>query len=363
MPDQDNQNYLNDEILIRDEFGNFQIYSQGQLKPYQPSKIPVRQQAVSIQPIDTGMEEPMLQPPPPVVRKSMASFYFHPEDEEEVAKFKDRGGAIATGKLYSLDKIVKKINESYQLHLAEQLFTRLRNIIFSFLRDRRTLLDFKEALVRSEINGGMNFSLEVTEKIASFLTEIKQKVALESGLVIDEKEETELLTKEKITKLKPSETAGLKVSPRPIPRVAPRPLVKQAEEARPLRAVRFQRPVKAGKMSDVKKDYRLYGPVEELGSLDLETFRRLDATTAEIIEKVIKKVESLIHESLSKKAAGIKAWRSSPLYKMYLAVGQASMEHRISVAEIINQYHNSGKEILTLEEFEAITDINRRLRF
>ena len=128
---------------------------------------------------------------------------------------------------------------------------------------------------------------------------------------------------------------------------------------------RFKRPIKKGikRISDVKKDYKLVGAIDELSILDLKTFRRLDLTTKDQAEKVIKKIDLLGKDSLTKKTAGIQARRQSPLYRMYLAVGQTSMEHDMSIEQVINEYKEKGKDIITIEEFEAISDINRKLRF
>lgn len=365
MTNNDTQpNDFNDEILVKDESGEFKILSHGEFKPYQEKvRKPLVKPSTKL-PVDTGMEEPMLQPPPPVVRKETASFYFHPEDEEEVAKFKTALTGPTIGKRYSLDKVVNKVIENYQLSLDELLKSRLRNIIFSYLRDRRTLIDFQEALVRSSEDGGMNFSQEQVEKISNFLKEIKEKVETERGLVVDEEEEGQVITSPiKTVKEEPlrPEKPGLK----PVPKVEkPQPEIKkEVKEVPPKKRLSFQRPVKKGKITDVKKEYKLFGPVEELASLNLQTFRQLGATTSERAEKVVRRIESLVEESLGKKAAGLKAWRSCPLYRMYIAVGQAGMEHELAVSKIIEQYQTGGKEILTLEEFEAITDINRQLRF
>ncbi|MBU1131251.1 hypothetical protein KJ840_03910 [Patescibacteria group bacterium] len=395
MPDQVLQNNTDEEILIKDESGSFKLYSHGQLRDYQevlssqlkvsaPSPAPVAPNL----PIDTGMEEPMLQPPPPAVRKKTASFYFHPEDEEEAAKFAPAAEADNLKK-YGLEKIVNKAIADHQLSLSQQLQSRLQNIIFSYLRDRRTAVDFQEALVRAEPEGGMNFSVEQAEKLMVFLKDIKGKINKEQGLVIEEKElkKNEVSAKPSsaktfpLQKAAPSSAAELK----PIPKVGQEPKISLMPEiesstavsqpARPAEAVfrqaekippklfKFQRPVKEGKMSDVKREYKLVGPVEELASLDLITFRRLGLDTRARSEKIVNRIEALAQDSFIKKAAGLKAWRSCPLYRMYLAVGQAGMEHQLAAAEIIEQYQSAGKEILTLEEFEAISDINRHLRF
>jgi hypothetical protein len=108
-----------------DESGEFKILSGGELKSYDLTvgsrKSEVKTGILATSPkltiiMDTGMEEPMLQPPPPVVRKATASFYFHPEDEEEAAKFKEIPDS-SSGKRYSLDKILYKTRENYQLDI------------------------------------------------------------------------------------------------------------------------------------------------------------------------------------------------------------------------------------------------------
>jgi len=116
-------------------------------------------------------------------------------------------------------------------------------------------------------------------------------------------------------------------------------------------------------MDDIQKDYKLAGPTEELAGLTLQTLRRLGSDAASQSAKIGQKIDLLGEQSLTKKALGIQAWRRSPLYKMYLAIGQASMEHGLSVQKVIEQYLSQGKEIMTLEEFEAISDLNKQFRF
>jgi len=326
-------------------------------------------------PIDTGLEEPMLQPPPPIIKQPLASFYFHPEDEEEAAKLQAKAKDAGAGKSYSLGKIAEKAIASYQLTLDPALAGRFKTTLFSFLRDRRTLVDFQEALKRPQAEGGLALAAELTEKITNFLKEIKEKIAAEGGLVIDRQEE------ERIMQKSPALAGGDKLVNRPSPilfqtlsksgqrpeaALAGRPLAPitpVASEGVKKTSLPLRRPLKRGTINDVKKEYKLIGPLEELAGLDLTTFHRLGDNTVDRATKVVSRIESLIKDSLTRKAAGIKAWRSSPLYRMYIAVGQASMEHSIDVAQIIDQYQQANKEIISLEEFEAITDINRQLRF
>lgn len=378
MPDFNLQNKENavDTVIIKDESGNFFIYEDGNIKPYNfnaPEKKSVNSQSLSapsIALIDTGMEEPMLQPPPPVVRKTTASFYFHPEDEEDVAKIK-KLTRENEGKHYSLDKIINKVIENNQLSFKPEPLLKLKNIAFSYLRDRRTLMDAKDALARSLDSGGLGLTVELADKIINFLKDVKNKINAERGLVVDEK--SEISAPSAALPIKPAITTP-SVDLKPLPRLADNQQLATPplKEIKPRAATsfspektlpKFQRPIKQGTMSDVKKDYKLVGPIEEIGNLTLETFKMLGADTKRRAEKIISRLESLGEKSLIKKAAGINAWRNSPLYKMYLAVGQASLEHGVDVPQIIQQSKLAGKDILSLEEFEAISDINKKLRY
>ena len=399
----------NDEILVMDETGQFKILSGGQLKSFDSFSDSAaagtalendeEENLQPILPIDTGYEEPMLQPPPPALYKQTSSFYFHPADEEEAAKHQSGHSDSAGRKKYSLDKIVVKVAENYQLDQNGELFSRLRSAIFNFLRDRRSAVDTKDMLLRPSASGGLNLKAELSDNLLEFLKKIKQKIEGQAGVVVDEKEEAGVQSMsgqfKKTTIVQPQEIK-LPVPPKPIATVPavskfelpknaplipvsePAPVVQTASIRTPLPDLpqvkaktampgmaKFQRPLKEGapRLTDVKKDYKLVGPVDELSLLTLETFRRLGVTAAERSQKIAAKINLLAKDSLSKKALGLNAWRQSPLYKMYLALGRASMEHGLDLDAVIKEYTGQGKEILTLEEFNAITDINKQLRF
>jgi len=383
MPDQDIlANDLGDDILIMDESGEFKVLSNGQLKDYREEAMQKPMEPkVSILPMDTGMEEKMLQPPPPALIKKTASFYFHPEDEEEAAKHKI-GPAAASQKRYSLEKIVTKVIDNYKLQLSEQLKTRLRAAIYNFLRDRRTLVDTQGVLKSAE--SGVGLEQAMVGNLSQFLKEIREKISREGGLVVDEQTEADGL---KSRYMAPKEPARPVLAEKPSPN-PPRPIPKADDENAGLKLRRdlekqtaevkgklvagpisslpnIQRLAKnnGNRVADVKKDYKLVGPVDELAKLTLETFRRLGEDIRQRKDKVLGKINFLSQDSLTKRTAGIRAWQKSPLYKMYVAIGQSSLDHGLDVKKVIEEYQKSGRQIITLEEFEAVSDINRQLRF
>ncbi|MFA6307229.1 MAG: hypothetical protein WCS88_01440 [Patescibacteria group bacterium] len=107
----------------------------------------------------------------------------------------------------------------------------------------------------------------------------------------------------------------------------------------------------------------LTGPIQELKSFDLVGFRRLGNTPKERIQKIFDKINLLEQESYTKKAQGIAAWRSSQAYKLYLQLGADSMIAGKEVAEFIQESERNNKATFTIEEFSAISDLNKQLRF
>ncbi|MFA6304249.1 MAG: hypothetical protein WCV73_03985 [Patescibacteria group bacterium] len=411
----------NDEILVMDETGQFQVLSNGELKPfngasYQTIGNEVEATEEKLQPIlpmDTGYEEKMIQPPPPALYKQTSSFYFHPEDEEEAAKHKANIPASGPQKKYSLDKIVAKIVENYKLTLTPELNNRLRSLVYSFLRDRRSEADAKGLLERPVTEAGLDFENGLAENLLEFLKEIKGKILTAGGIVVDENQEAPQVAVGNISSVSlpevkkampvelPKDKPVAPIQPEvkiELPTSRPTPIIKTVSDAVSLNQVesrvpyvteplvqrqplpdlpvgafkpsmpiytKMARPEKQGasRINDIKKDYKLVGPVEELSILTLETFRRLGATTQERVQKIMSKIDLLSKDSLAKKSLGISAWRTSSLYKMYVSLGHASMEHNLDLAGVIKEYSAQGQEILTMEEFNAITDLNKQLRF
>ncbi len=347
-------NTTQDQIVVRTEDGEYQILVDGKLKPFHQESFsePIKKSVTEI--IDTGKEELMLQPPPPAIRKTNASFYFHPADEEEVSKI-NMPSSILPQKKYSLDKILNKVITTLNLNLNQEQTKRLRDVVVTLLRDRRTIIDASEVLERTQEDGGVGLDAKMVDKVLAFLKDVKDKVNKEKGLVVDEGIER---LKKEANFIPPSITPKKKEVKKEIKEVLPK------KEDRIIKTnIKFNRPQKEGRMQDISKEYKLVGPVEELASLTLATFRRLGADPERQAQKISDKINILARESLIKKANGLNAWRRSPLYKMYLAIGQASMEHEMPVTEVIKQYLEQEKEIMTSFEFDAITDLNKRLRF
>lgn len=117
------------------------------------------------------------------------------------------------------------------------------------------------------------------------------------------------------------------------------------------------------KMEDVKFKPKLLGPIEELQEMNSVNFRRLDIDPVKAAAKINNKVKFLEEESYAKRLAGIKAWRQSNINRLYLDMGKESMEKGQSIEEVSISRMNNSKDYLTKEEFDAIMDLNKSLRF
>ncbi|PKL71996.1 hypothetical protein CVV26_03355 [Candidatus Kuenenbacteria bacterium HGW-Kuenenbacteria-1] len=117
------------------------------------------------------------------------------------------------------------------------------------------------------------------------------------------------------------------------------------------------------KTESIKFTHKLIGPIEELRNFTLNEFRKLGDTPQEVVQKIKEKIDILGKDSLIKKAEGIKAWQNTEINKLYLEIGRISLRKNISISEAINENISNGLLTLTLEEFEAITDLNKKLRF
>ena len=114
---------------------------------------------------------------------------------------------------------------------------------------------------------------------------------------------------------------------------------------------------------DKKENKVLSGPIDELYNLSLANFRHLGENAKESTDKILYKINLLEEESFTKKSEGIKAWRDNEVYKLYFQIGNDSLEKNKEVKDIIKDYEKLNKDVLTIEEFSAISDLNKLLRF
>jgi len=114
---------------------------------------------------------------------------------------------------------------------------------------------------------------------------------------------------------------------------------------------------------DIKPMPRVMGPIEELQFLDLVNFRRLGKTAVEATAKIFSKIKLLEKDGYDKMVLGVRAWRQSPVNRLYLKLGQEAISKGTTIKETVAVRQQSGQENLSMEELEAVVSLNSKLVF
>ncbi|MFA4872230.1 MAG: hypothetical protein WC610_04215 [Patescibacteria group bacterium] len=157
-----------------------------------------------------------------------------------------------------------------------------------------------------------------------------------------------------VSQTKENIVVGLRPSPRPIPQP-----VKTMMPPKMMDNQLSRKP----KLDDVRFARRLVGPTEELGNMTLIDFRRISENPREATKKIKEKIGLLERESYGKRLEGIEAWHGNEVNKFYRLLGQKCLAEARGIEAVINERLNNNKPTLSLEEFNAIMELNRELRF
>jgi len=341
-------------------------------------------------------------PKPIAPEISAPAFYINLEDEQEVEKLRDKEKFNKQQeRKNNLANTVEKIIKISGLVVNQEIKNRLYKIIESNLRGIRNLINTKEALIRPVNLGGAGLDDRQAQLILDAIKKFTGNNKLQTeqnGL--DEKLDKKLKQeKNKDDEVKENqEKFGVSdlikkeqelnqavdlpelnsVGNKKIKRQEEVPVVQDIKEIKKEKvendlSKNLQEMTHNKTELDLKEqeekveqpimrhERRVYGPVEELASYNLQSFRALGNTPQDILKKIQDKLLLLQDESFEKRAEGITAWRNSEVYKIYLSLGQESMEKQKSVKELIVFKQDNNQPTLTLEEFEAISDFNQDL--
>ena len=322
-----------------------------------------------------------------------------PADELSVLVKTESQGKI------NADNIVKQIIKETGLELKDDVLeNRFKNIVLSFVRNVRSSTETAIVLKRPFKIGGIGLEQEMTDKIMDILQKEDQRAQTVSSpkekiinaekvkalikapdkelLVIETKIRRPLIKKTEKADIKEKEMiqdveeAIKKFQPKlEKPPIKEKPKIKiedvsMAEIPKAKVALDTESPVfsKTLKKPDktmvesITNQPKIYGPSDELRSISLIDWRRWGASQ-EAVAKILEKINLLAEDSLVKKAEGIKAWKESEINKLYLNIGEESINNGKSIEEMINERQEEGRKTLTQEEFNAVVELNQNLRF
>ncbi|MFH1536693.1 MAG: hypothetical protein ABID45_01755 [Patescibacteria group bacterium] len=286
------------------------------------------------------------------------------------------------------EAVISTVIRQLKIHFTSPpMEQRFRNICTTFLRGIRSKQALSEVLTRPVNSGGLAYQPSFSDKIITALEATASDPAYQRKAQVSEMSPDKAMPKptySQITKqiktnptgkidqdlqykpkptLKPKPIPAPKPMPKPIPKPVPKRVAPKVAPA-PLPKLRRLAPQGKPMVTDVRSPRpRVMGPVDELKLMNMEEFRNLGASAEERVEEVLEKANVLLRDSVSKKAEGIKAWKQSPVNKVYLDIGKKAILEGKSVEDVINTLQANNQPTLTIEEFDAVADLNKKLRF
>ncbi len=348
----------------------------------------------SEQPQTSGPDTMTIAPPAAVPAEDQvrgAQFFFSPEDEQEIRELTKKTIEVPQeANTENLEDRIVKIIEKAEINFgSEDLTNRFKLILRTYLRGIRTRLDTKLTLTKGFESGGLGFDSDSAEGVLALADQSEKLLAAEPlkkppAIAVPEDRQVaaaaggqkqdlaqlqaigardieydlakELAKKEQAGAA--NQEAPTAEAPKEQP-LAPPPLPVAD-------TIIIKRPPETGnkvKMEDIKYVPKSMGPTDELQYFDLASLRRLDKEPAAATAKILSKIKLLEEESYGRRLEGIKAWRQSPVNKLYLSIGEQAMAKNQPIEIIIEERNTAGEETLTGEEFEAIMALNKNIRY
>ncbi len=320
-----------------------------------------------------------------------------PEDHQEIKGHADRLASYDAGPNVhdSVGETVEKIIAENHLTFDDDNFRRrFITIMTSRIKDIRNATDTLDLLTRATKVGGMGYDPDIAEKLVMRATDESAKFLTEEGVKkLSEQQRVVVPVTPKPPKV-PVEPAPVPV-PSPVPSGAAIPVAVPLQRMTPpapaagpsapfrvpvqkipaapvpppgyvpqmptasVRPMQTERPT----IADIRGAPRLIGPIEELRVMTLADFRHLGDGPIACIRRVYEKIQLIGKESYTKRAEGIKAWRASESYQLYLTMGQESLLSGKTIRDVIAEHQRSGQSALSEQEFSLIADLNRKLRY
>ncbi len=284
----------------------------------------------------------------------------------------------------------RRLMEEFKGVVSLELVTRLETAVSARLRDVRDTNETKELLARAVASGGLGLSgekldtvidrlektdREIHEKLQESQEQSKRQWVRSSQEAVTTREaaraEQEVAERDAVY-AKVAGGAKKVVSNSTPPTLPSAPLLpspRGGEEVLsppPRGGVRggaIKTPISRPQLHDVKPTIKLVGPVEEIALMTPDQFRRLGATPADAARRLMDKVEVLRSESFVLRNDAIKAWQRSPAVALYKEIAAESLTQGKPIAAILDERSKSGKPSFSRDEFNAIIELNRRLRF
>lgn len=344
---------------------------------------PAAKIAVTQQPLMTAASSTKTLHPPPPSKGGVKP--------QATPPFEGGGGEVRPGTAISSEfsgkrreeifaVLAKEIVDEVNPKLADlALRSRLEALIVTRFRGVRDGSEIQEHMKRDASQGGLGLAPEEIGRVMAVVEDRYAKIAKElqsqeKGRLLETiKQETFGRTQKQGTaaglkeyesnqwyekRFERQQQAPTPSAPKEPPAVETPPpsLPKQPPE------VAIAAPAQRPTMQDAEYRPTLLGPVEELRSMTLADFRRLARDPKEAARRIQDKIRLLEEDDYTQRAAAIAAWRGSVPVKMYLTITRAMFEQGIGPDAAVAA-QAAGPDALTLEEYNAIMELQNSLRY
>jgi hypothetical protein len=320
--------------------------SVSRIKPIPAVQIPVNPAPFSRPPTPPrNIQAPII---PPTPTGSANDFDFETLESDDVGKNR---------RLQDQDLVsarTQEVLEKLKIQFTdEQIKSRFTNVLHTYFRGIRGKSEVEYILTLPRAAGGLELPKEKAEIIVSLLTH-------HSEVTNKERRDIVLKPKERIIPPQTEEKAEIK-KPEVVPQMTPVAPPKQMIQPQIIRPTDVIHPGPQSRVGDVQIKNKLVGPIEELTYMTVEDFRRIGKNMEEIVSSLLEKVQLLSDESLARKIQGIKAWKQSPVFMLYLGMSMQGILQGKTIEQIIIDKQRNHEECLTLSEFEGISHLNSQL--
>ncbi len=266
----------------------------------------------------------------------------------------------------AIDDVLQKIGK---LPEQEHMLRRLQNVISTRLRDVRNAVQTRGLLEREEKVGGLGYTPEDAARIADLIEQAynqnRESIGTEEKQRIEAAQEE---TKKKVEERKKRESEEHAAWFREkVAASRPESATEQLRELMLHPQVPTEgasKPLSKPSMMDVTPpQQRLTGLAEELGTMDIDSFRRQAKSPDQAAEKIFQKLETLKRESFDRWTEGVAAWRKSPVQQQYLKLVTESFTSATPVAQLVEEKRKTDPKLPTAEELGAIISLNAKIQY
>jgi len=355
---------LSSYILVKDKDGQLKYYKDGQFFSTAEMEDIIKQSTqkqeavvkkVELKPVLTLEQKKKVTPLAPLPTTAV--------DEKVELPKNNTLDAQRSADQKAIEEKVHDIVTQLKITFAdESIERRFVNILTTYFRGIRGTKEIEYVLTLPRVSGGMELPVEKAKLICSMLGQHHEELG----------KKRQEITIKAADNLQPVVDLKHRLEPPPPsvynPALATKPLTPPARTMAKPPIVKPTTSPAPGTVrptiSDVRPAQRvLAGPLEELEYMTLEDFRKLGRNESEIREEVLERIALLADQSLVKKIQGVKAWRKSPVFKMYLMLSLAGIQEGKEVVRVIEDKQIKHEDCLTLSEFEVINELNSKLRF